>query len=197
MAFKRTISGLVAALAVAATLGTAHAQSKPPADDWATFSKLLSVIQVMMSVSAASQDDPKAASRALDDLMNGRNAEANALMGEVFADVPPQERDRMLSIGRSMIAMGQKQVAAEARATGEAAAIQARKDLTAMGLTYHDRGQFLDAVKRGDVLAVRLYLAGRGVDPGARDLLGNTALDLAQRSGNAEMIAVVSAAAPK
>ena len=200
MTFKRTISGFavaLATLAAAAALGTAHAQTRPPADDWATFSKLLSVIQVMMSVSAASQDDPTAASRALDDLMNGRNAEANALMGEVFADVPPQERDRMLSIGRSMIAMGQKQVAAEARATGEAAAIQARKDLTAMGLTYHDRGQFLDAVKRGDVLAVRLYLAGRGVDPGARDLLGNTALDLAQRSGNAEMIAVVSAAAPK
>ena len=197
MTFRRTISGLFVALVAAATLGAAHAQSKPPADDWATFSKLLSVIQVLMSVSAASQDDPKGASRALDDLMNGRNAEANALMGEVFADVPPQERDRMLSIGRSMLAMGQKQVAVEARAAGEAAAIQARKDLTAMGLTYHDRGQFLDAVKRGDVLAVRLYLAGRGVDPGARDLLGNTALDLAQRGGNAEMISALSAAAPK
>jgi hypothetical protein len=197
MTYKRTISGLVAALAAAATLGTAHAQAKAPADDWATFGKLLSVIQVLMSVSAASQDDPKAAQRALDDLMNGRNAEANALMGEVFADVPPQERERLLSIGKSMLAMGQNQVAAEARAAGEAAAIQARKDLTAMGIVYHDRGQFLDAVKRGDVLAVKLFLAGRGVDPGARDLLGNTALDLAQRGGNPEMIALLSAAAPK
>jgi hypothetical protein len=197
MAFKRTIARLVTALVVATAFGAAHAQSKAAPDDWATFSKLLSVIQVLMSVSAASQDDPKAAQQALDDLMNGRNAEANALMGEVFADVPAAERDRMLSIGRSIIAMGQKQVAADARTAGESAAIQARKDLTAMGLTYHDRGQFHEAVKRGDVLAVRLYLAGRGVDPNAKDLLGHTALDLAKRGGNPELIALLSAAAPK
>jgi hypothetical protein len=192
MSFKHTVASFVAVLVAASGIGAAHAQSKAPADDWAAFSKLLSVIQVMMSVSAASQDDPRAAQRALDDLMNGRNAEANALMGEVFADVPPTERDRMLSIARSMIAMGQRQAAAESRAAGESAAIQARKDLTAMGLTYHDRAQFHDAIKRGDVLAVRLYLAGRGVDPDAKDLLGHTALDLAKRGGNPEMIAILS-----
>ena len=197
MTFKRTISGFLAALAAAAALGTAHAQAKAPADDWTTFSKLLAVIQVLMSASAASQDDPKAASRAFDDLVSGRNPEANALMGEVFADVPPQERDRLLSIARSMLAMGEKQAAAEARTAGESAAIQARKDLTAMGLIYHDRGQFLEAVKRGDVLAVKLFLAGRGVDPNARDVMGDTALDLARRGGNPEMIAALSAAAPK
>ena len=193
MDFRQIIVAFVAAMA----FGSAQAQTKAAQDDWVTFGKLLSVIQVLMSVSSASQDDPRAAQRALDDLMNGRNAEANAVVGEIFADVPATERDRMLSIGRSMIAMGQKQVAAETRAAGEGAAIQARKDLTAIGLTYHDKGQFLDAVKRGDVVAVRLYLLGRGVDPAAKDMLGHTALDLAQRGGNPDLIGLLSAAAPK
>jgi hypothetical protein len=193
MGLRQIIVAFVSAVAV----GSVQAQSKAAQDDWVAFGKLLSVIQVLMSVSSASQDDPKAAQRALDDLMNGRNAEANAVVGEIFADVPATERDRMLSIGRSMIAMGQKQVAAETRAAGEGAAIQARKDLTAIGLTYHDKGEFLDAVKRGDVVAVRLYLLGRGVDPAAKDLLGHTALDLARRGGNPELIALLSTAVPK
>lgn len=191
------IKHIAVALAAVTTLGTAHAQSKPAQDDWAMLNRSLSLIEVLMRVSAASQDDPKAGTRAIEDLLNGRNAEANAVMSEIFADVPSAERDRLLSIGRSMVAMGQKQVATEARSAGEAAAIQARKDLTAMGLTYYDKGQFLEAVKRGDVLAARLFLAGRGVDPAATDLFGRSALDLAQRGGNAEMIALLSEAVAK
>lgn len=193
MVLKRTILALAAATAV----GAAQAQSKGGPDDWATFSKLLAVVQVLMNVAAASQDDPRAGQRAIEDLMNGRNPEANALAAEIFAGVPPAERERLLGIARSMVALGQRQAGPGHPGAGEAAVLQARKDLTAIGLTYHDRGQFLDAVKRGDVVAVRLFLAGRGVDPAARDLLGNTALDLARREGNAEMIALLSGAASR
>jgi hypothetical protein len=93
--------------------------------------------------------------------------------------------------------MSKKQVAADAQAAAEARAIRARKDLAGMGLTYHDRAQFLDAVKRGDVLAVKLFLAGRGVDPNATDAWGNSALELARRGGNPELIALLSSAAGK
>jgi hypothetical protein len=191
------IRHVAVAFAVATTFGTAHAQSRPAQDDWAMLNKSLSLIEVLMSVSAASQDDPKAGTQAFNELLSGRNADANALMREIFADVPSAERDRLVSIGRSMVAMGEKQVAAEARSAGEVAAIQARKDLTAMGLKYYDNGQFLEAVKRGDVLAARLFLVGRGVDPAAKTLLGYSALDLAQRGGNPEMIALLSAALVK
>jgi ankyrin repeat protein len=93
--------------------------------------------------------------------------------------------------------MNRKQMAAEAQLQGDSSAIQARKDLTAIGLSYHDRGQFLDAVRRGDAIAVRLFLIGRGVDPNAKDALGNTALDIARRGGNPEVIGLLAAVAPK
>jgi hypothetical protein len=34
-----------------------------------------------------------------------------------------------------------------------------------MGLRYYDETQFSDAVKRGDKLAVDLFIAGNGIDP--------------------------------
>ena len=187
----------LAALAAACAIGTAHAQSATIQTDWATFGKLLSVVHVLMQASEKSGGDPKAMENAMDDILNGRNAEANALALEIFGEVPAPEREKMLSIGRSMASMSQRQATAEARASGDAAAIQARKDLTAIGLVYHDKNQFLDAVKRNDVLAARLFIAGRGVDPNARDLLGASALDIAKRGGNAEMIALLADASRK
>jgi hypothetical protein len=70
--------------------------------------------------------------------------------------------------------------------------MQARKDLTAIGLTYHDSKQFLDAVKRNDSVAAELFIAGRGVDLAARDFWGRDAIDFARSNGNerlAELIA--------
>jgi hypothetical protein len=193
MALKHTL----AALAAAFTVGTAHAQSTTIQTDWATFGKLLSVVHVLMQASEKSGGDPKAVQQAMDDILSGRNADANALALEIFGDVPAQEREKMLSIGRSMAAMSQRQTVTEARTSGDLGAIQARKDLTAIGLVYHDRNQFLDAVKRNDVLAAQLFIAGRGVDPNAKDLLGHSALDIAKRSGNAEMIELLAAATRK
>ena len=44
------------------------------------------------------------------------------------------------------------------------------------GLRYYDEGQFLDAVKRNDQLAVELFIASRGVNLGARTWNGRNAV---------------------
>lgn len=184
---------VLAAFAAVCTTVAAHAQSTTNQTDWATFGKLLSVVQVLIQASEKSGGDPKAMQQAMDDILAGRNAEANALALEIFGEVPPAEREKMLSIGRSMASMSRRQATADGRSASDANAIRARKDLTAMGLVYHDKAQYLDAVKRNDVLAVRLFLAGRGVDPNARDLLGASALDIAKRGGSAEMVELLAA----
>ena len=46
----------------------------------------------------------------------------------------------------------------------EMSASDARKELTAMGLQYYNQEQFVAAIRRGDTLAVDLYLAGGGID---------------------------------
>jgi hypothetical protein len=199
-----SLKHVLAAIVVAAGIGAAHAQSTGPAStaDWATIGRFLSLIQIFMQTAcppgtAAQSCDPNAAQKAIDDIANGRNPEANALMLDIFAGVPAAEREKMLAIGRTMAAMSRKQMAAETQLQGESVAIRARKDLAAMGLSYHDRNQFLDAVKRGDAIAVRLFLVGRGVDPNAKDAWGNSALELARRGGDPEIITLLSAAAPK
>jgi len=196
---------VLAALVAAAGIGAANAQSTAPSSaDWATIGRFLSLVQVFMQSACppgASQPcDPNAAQKAVDDIANGRNTDANALMLDLFAEVPAAEREKLLSIGRSMVVMSRKQMATAgtaqmpAQVYGDSAAMQARKDLTAIGLSYHDREQFLDAVKRKDVIAVRLFLVGRGVDPNAKDAWGNSALELARRGGDPEIIALLGAA---
>jgi len=199
-----SLKHVIAVVTVAAGIGAANAQGTgaPSAADWATFGRFLSLIQIFVQTacppgSAAQNCDPNAAQKAFDDIANGRNPEANALMLDIFAGVPAPEREKMLAIGRTMAAMNRKQMAAEGQLQSESAAVQARKDLTAIGLSYHDRNQFLDAVKRKDAIAVQLFLAGRGVDPNAKDAFGDTALDLARRGGDPEIIALLSAAASR
>jgi hypothetical protein len=76
--------------------------------------------------------------------------------------------------------LGQKQAQIERKRQEEGDAIQARKDLAGMGLSYFDRKQFLDAIKRNDKLAVQLFLGGRGIDP-------RTGLEAARGAGLVEM----------
>jgi hypothetical protein len=188
------VRNFAAALGAAAVLAPAHA-ADPAADDWSTFSRFLSILQVVMQ--SAAKDDGKQSQQAVEDILAGRNAEANELAKELFSDVPAAEREKMLSIGRSLLALQQRQAVEARRFGNDATAIRARKDLADMGLTYHDKQQFLDAVKRGDVIAVRLFIAGRGVDPGAADVWGTSALELAKRSGNPELIALLEGAVKK
>lgn len=55
----------------------------------------------------------------------------------------------------------------------------ARRDLRSMGLEYFNQEQFFDAVKRGDKLAVELFLAGGGIDPNKADKSGKTPIKAA------------------
>ncbi len=65
--------------------------------------------------------------------------------------------------------------------------LDARTQLTAMGLAYFDQTQFIAAIRRSDQLAVALFIAGRGVNlQAATD--GRTPLAIAQEVGNAAII---------
>ena len=44
------------------------------------------------------------------------------------------------------------------------AMLEARTQLTAMGLQYFSQDQFIAAIDRGDQLAVKLFIAGGGVN---------------------------------
>ena len=165
---------------------TSAAQANEP-DDWASFGRMLSLVQGFMQVAAESQGDSKRVEKHVDTLLSGKNSDANALLEDVFADMPGEQRGQVLGLVRQMVSLGQKQALIERRQTEEGMAVQARKDLSGMGLAYFDRQQFLDAVKRNDVLAVRLYLAGRGIDP-------RGALDAAKNAGLSEMERVLAEA---
>lgn len=69
--------------------------------------------------------------------------------------------------------------------------LEARKQLTAMGLQYFDQLQFVSAIQRGDQLAVALFVSGQGI---SKDLMvdGTTPLAHAQARGHAEIIRLLS-----
>lgn len=107
--------------------------------------------------------------------------------------------DGMAEVARVMTKVQRKldesraSMAAHVAASGATpSALQARKELTAMGLSYFDAGQFVAAIRRGDLLAVRLYLAGQGVDVRRPGPDGLTPLQVAEESGQeAEVAAAV------
>jgi hypothetical protein len=81
--------------------------------------------------------------------------------------------------------------AAQAPAGSVQAKVNARKDLNAMGLSYHSAEQFHQAVARKDDVAVSLFLAGGGVEPSTADANGVSALALAERTGAQEIVAML------
>jgi hypothetical protein len=157
-------------------------------DGWKAFGHALSLAQVLMQIAARS-DDPE---KAFDDVIAGRNTEANraiaGMLEDATADMPPEYRDRVATIGQDIAALARKNIgkAPAARASADSA-LQARKDLHAMGLRYYDPKDYLDAVKRDDALAVELFIAGRGVNLASKDGWGRTALDIARERGNQPM----------
>jgi hypothetical protein len=155
-------------------------------EGWSAFGHALTLAQVFMRIAAQSENPEQG----FDDVLAGRSTEANraiaGLLEEATADMPPQYRDRVTAIGKDIATVARKQAAAPA-AVSSGDALQARKDLTAMGLRYHDPKDFLDAVKRDDALAVELFIAGRGVNLAAKDEQGRTALEIAKARGNAQM----------
>lgn len=134
-------------------------------DDDPALGHMLALVQSMVRI-AAHAESPQESLRAFDEVLAGRNAEVNrAVMGlfdEMTADMSARNRDRVASIGRDLASLGRNNKQ-----------LQARKDLNAMGLRYYDEQQFLDAARRGDTLAVELFIAGGGID--LRELAGKLA----------------------
>lgn len=175
---------LLAALLIPAL--PAHAATEE--EGWQALGHALTLIHTIVRIGAAA--DPY---RGLDDVLAGRNNEANrafaGLIEEATAEMPPQYRDRVASIGRDLVSIARKQVGRPGSAgsyeqPSTDRALQARKDLTSLGMRYYDEQQFLDAVKRDDALAVELFVAGRGVNLSSRDAEGRSALEIARANGN-------------
>ena len=186
----KSIRALVLALLLAPALPLHAAEEESPA-----FGHALSLIHLFVRI-AAESDTPTQSLRAIDEVLLGRNAAANeALAGlakEMLGDLPPQHRATIAAIGRDLASAARKNLGVKDLQQPGASPLQARKDLTEMGLTYHDSKQFLDAVKRNDAIAAELFIAGRGVDLAARDFWGRDAVDFARSNGNerlAELIA--------
>jgi hypothetical protein len=72
----------------------------------------------------------------------------------------------------------------------EMSASDARKELTAMGLQYYNQDQFVAAIRRGDTLAVDLYLAGGGIDLNAGSA-GKTPLAIADNTNQQAIAAML------
>ena len=165
----RVVMTLLAMVSSAARAGV------DDAEDRALLSGVLALVQPIVHL-AAHSPDPKAARKAIDAMLGGRNDEANRIAAGVFdgmlSDAAPEHRPALRAIGRDLLALARRD---QARAgllpqTETAHAIEARKALHAMGLRYWDEQQFQDAVRRGDTIAIELYLAARGLrnPPAAR-----------------------------
>jgi hypothetical protein len=169
--------------------------SKPKDEGWSAFGHALTLAQVMMRIAAHSENPDQG----FDDVLAGRSTEANraiaGLLEEATADMPPEYRSRVAAIGQDVASLARKEMAKPTVAAPDRA-IQARKDLTAMGLKYHDPNDFLEAVRRDDALAVELFIDGRGVNLGARDAQGRSAVEIARARGNQPMAQLLARSLP-
>jgi hypothetical protein len=183
---------LVAALSVPALPALAATD-----DDAPGFGHMLSLVQVLVRL-AGQSDDPVAGLKAMDDVLAGRNMEANqaaaGLFNEMTAGMPAQHRDKMASIAGDVLGLARRDLgkAPAMGALSTETSLQARKDLTAMGLRYFDAKDYLAAVKRDDALAVELFIAGRGVNLDSRDADGRSAAEIARANGNARLAGLLA-----
>jgi len=155
-------------MCLAAMISSSAGAAGEDAEDRALLSGVLALVQPIVHL-AAHSPDPQAAQRAIDAMLAGRNEEANRIAAGVFdgmlSDAAPEHRPALRSIGRDLLVLARREQgrAAPLPQTETAYAIEARKALHAMGLRYWDEQQFQDAVRRGDTIAIELYLAARGL----------------------------------
>jgi hypothetical protein len=188
-----------AALITALNAGSASARAADPKydEDWTAFGHVLTLMQQVIRIGNSPYPD-----QAMADLIGGRNPDANQAIASLFAgataEMPPEYRDKVASMGRDLAAMAMRSTPAPAAVQALSAdrSLQARKDLTAMGLKYYDHSEFLDAVKRNDQLAVELFIAGKGVNLEERAWSGRTALDIARDNGNTQIAELISRSLP-
>lgn len=155
------------------------------------FGHMLTLMQVFVRL-AGQSDDPAAGLKAMDDVLAGRNLEANqaaaGLFGEVTAGMPAEHRAKVASIAGDVLSLARRDLGKpQIQSFSTEGSLQARKDLTAMGLRYFEAKDYLDAVKRGDELAVELFIAGRGVNLASRDADGRSAAEIARAGGNSRL----------
>jgi len=186
-----------AALITALVAGYASARAADPKydEDWTAFGNVLTLVQQMIRIGNHPYPD-----QAMNDLISGRNHEANQAIASLFAgataEMPPEYRDKIASMGRDLATMAIRPAPAALNAFSADRSLQARKDLTAMGLKYYDQEQFYDAAKRGDLLATELFIAGKGVDLQARAWSGRTALDMARDNGHTQVAELIARSLP-
>ena len=148
--------------------------STEDADDWKLIGGVLAVVQQIVHAATPSPD-PQPAQKGVDAILGGENAQANRIasgvMEEVMQDIPPLQRDAFVSIGRDLLVLARREQArAPDPVTGQSSlesALRARRELHAMGLRYWDEQQFSEAARRGDRIAVDLYLAAQGLPAAA------------------------------
>jgi len=170
------------------------------AEDDAALGHMLSLMQVFVRM-AAQSDDPVAGLKAMDDVLAGRNAQANqaaaGLLHEITADMPSAQRQQMASIAGDVLGLARRDLGkAPSETVSTDKSLQARKDLNAMGLRYFDAKDYLEAVKRDDALAVELFIAGRGVNLASRDADGRGASEIARANGNAQLAELLARSLP-
>ena len=181
-------------LALALLLGASPAFAAPEDAD-RTLGHMLTLVQSVVRI-AAHADTPQDSLRAFDEALAGRNAEVNrAILGlfdDMTADMSARNRDKLAAIGRDFAMLGRKDM----RRKPTVEPLQARKDLNAMGLSYFDQKQFFDAARRGDTLAVELYIAGRGVDLAGRGADGLNAAEIARDNGHTALAELLARSLP-
>jgi len=159
---------IAALLSVCATM----ARAADDADDWKLIGGILALVQQVVH-EAATSTDPAAAQKKVDGILSGGNEKANRIAAgiadEMLQDMPAEQRVVVAALGRDLLTLARRD---QARAAAPAQvpvaparddALQARKELHAMGLRYWDEQQFLEAVRRGDRIAVDLFLAAKGL----------------------------------
>ena len=164
------------------------------------FGHMLTLMQVFVRL-AGQSDDPAAGLKAMDDVLAGRNLEANqaaaGLFNEVTAGMPTEHRAKVASIAGDVLGLARRDLGkAPRQSLSTGSSLQARKDLNAMGLRYFDAKDYLDAVKRGDELAVELFIAGRGVNLASRDAEGRSAAEIAHAGGNPRLAELLARSLP-
>lgn len=156
----------------------------------------LALIQTIVRLGTQSNSE-----QAIADVLAGRNSDANRALSGLFegatAEMPPHYRDQMAAIGRDLASYVSRHPVSRAVDTlSTERSLQARKDLTSMGLRYYDEKQYLDAVERGDTLAVELFIAGRGVNLATTDWRGRDAVEIARSRGNAPLADLIAKSLP-